>query len=279
MAPGLKQTDELSNKKSTFRWRQNETLAENFHLRNLDVPLSGGGGSPRQGQGGTRVRSFKEHVIPCVGAAYHLIEYCLNHILWSHVMITSWCAGDSYRWLRRASTLWGNGEACLQSEWWEELGLESMFVKGDTVTFMRKREHWVEILEKTWILTLWHCVRPLAFASPGCCVEGWRQRSIRVYLLKWSRSFLNNWICMTLLKNQIYLRNDKGVEVQSDCANVIAGLEYNATFFPASLIINFFLSLKSKWLEYLRNHLYIHLTHWKCARGSVRITWHWKKWK
>ena len=45
---------------------------------------------------------------------------------------------------------------------------------------------------------------------------------------------------MTLLKNQIYLRNDKGVEVQSDCANVIAGLEYNATFFPASLIINFF---------------------------------------
>ena len=45
---------------------------------------------------------------------------------------------------------------------------------------------------------------------------------------------------MTLLKNQIYLRNDKGVEVQSDCANVIAGLEYNATFFPASLMINFF---------------------------------------
>ena len=35
---------------------------------------------------------------------------------------------------------------------------------------------------------------------------------------------------MTLLKNQIYLRNDKGVEVQSDCANVIAGLEYSATF-------------------------------------------------
>ena len=138
MAPGLKQTDELSNKKSTFRWRQNETLAENFHLRNLDVPLSGGCSSPRQGKGGARARSFKEHVIPCVGAAYHLIEYCLNHILWS-----PWCAGDSYRWLRRASTLWGNGEACLQSEWWEELGLEPIFrpqyFRGDTMTFMREK--------------------------------------------------------------------------------------------------------------------------------------------
>ena len=153
------------------------------------------------------------------------------------------------------------------------LGLEPIFVKGDdTVILMRKRKHWVEILEKTWILTLWHCVRPLAFASPGCCVEGWRQRLIRGYLLKWNRSFLNNWICMTLLKNQIYLRNDKGVEVQSDCADVIAGLEYNATFFPASLVINLSsLSLNSKCFEYLRNHessIYspytLKMCTWKC---------------
>ena len=124
------------------------------------------------------------------------------------------------------------------------------YFRGDTVTFIRKKEYLVYILAKTWILTLWHCVRPLAFASPGCCVEGWRQRSIRVYLLKWSRSFLNNWICKTLLKNQIYLRNDKGVEVQSDCANVIAGLEYNATFFPSFIIINLnFLSLNLKCFE------------------------------
>ena len=56
---------------------------------------------------------------------------------------------------------------------------------------------------------------------------------------------------MTLLKNQIYLRNDKGVEVQSDCANVIAGLEYNATFFPASLIINFFsvIEIEMTWIS------------------------------
>ena len=64
---------------------------------------------------------------------------------WSNVWITSYDHHDvlaiSYRWLWRTSTLWGNGEACLQSEWWEELGLESMFVEGDTVTFMRKREH------------------------------------------------------------------------------------------------------------------------------------------
>ena len=69
-------------------------------------------------------------------------------LLESHLMITSWCAGDSYRWLRRASTLWGDGEACLQSEWWEELGLEPFFVLNiigeiqSTVTFMRKKNIW-----------------------------------------------------------------------------------------------------------------------------------------
>ena len=77
---------------------------------------------------------------------------------------------------------------------------------------------------------------------------------------------------MTLLKNQIYLRNDKGVEVQSDCADVIACLEYNATFFPASLVINLSsLSLNSKCFEYLRNHessIYspytLKMCTWKC---------------
>ena len=84
----------------------------------------------------------------------------------------------------------------------------------------------------TWNRTLWHWVRPLARASPGCWVDGWKDSSF-------SRRIQQ---CVSVFQPGFdfrlsYLSDDEGFKVQSDCADVIACLSSKVVIFFFIIII------------------------------------------
>ena len=81
----------------------------------------------------------------------------------------------------------------------------------------------------TWNRTLWHWVRPLARASPGCWVDGWKDSSFSRRIQQCIQVFQPDFDFRLS-----YLSDDEGFKVQSDCADVIACLSSNVLFSSSS---------------------------------------------